>query len=95
MQKILQHLHWRASAANHDDEGVVAVVAGGGVSMLIKVLHDGPRSAKRNATFALGQVSTHAGHADAVVFGGAVAPLIELLKHGVDETPPDGKSDAK
>jgi hypothetical protein len=32
---------------------------------------------------------------DAVVSGGAVAPRVELLQHGVDETPPDGKPDAK
>jgi len=73
---------------------VDAVVAGGCVTMLINVLQDGPESAKRNAAFALGQVSTHSDHVDAVVSGGAVAPLVELFKHGVDETPPDGKPDA-
>ena len=65
------------------------------MATLIKVLQDGPEKAKRNAAFALGQVSTHSAHVDAVVSGGAVALLVELLKHGVDETPPDGKPDAK
>ena len=54
-----------AELAQHDD-GVDTVVAGGGEAALAwpKVLHGGLHSANRNATFALGQVTTHSAHVD-------------------------------
>ena len=59
--------------------GYDAVVAGGGVAALIKVLQDGPEDAKGNVATALVNVASHKEGVGAAVGGGGVPALIEVL----------------
>ena len=61
-----------------------AVVAAGGISVLIKVLDKGPDDAKGSTAGALYEIARHGRKHDAVVAGGAVPALIKVLDQGPD-----------